>query len=88
VIGAKSGSGIHCAGVPPSHEYPLLGAGNEERAAAMKDVKTGKINVGAIHNVERICFGHDGVEYVDVMHFSVGNLNESGDWAAYIQERV
>jgi hypothetical protein len=88
VIGAKSRSGIHGVGVPPSHEYPLLGAGNEERAAPMKDMKAGEINICAIHDVEGVCFGHDGVEDVDVVQFTVGNLNKSGDWAAYIQERV
>ncbi len=49
-------------------------------------MKAGKINVSAIHNVEGVSLGHDRVKDIDIVQLSVGNLNESGDRAAHIQE--
>ena len=54
VIGAKSSAGIHRARVSPSHQDALLRARNEERAAAVKDMKAGEINVRAIHDVKGV----------------------------------
>ena len=88
VIGAKSDARIHRARVSPSQKNAFLGARDEERAAAVKDMKAGEINVRAIHDVEGVGLGHDGVKDIDVVHFSIGNLNESWNWPAQIQQSM
>ena len=86
MIRTNSRGSIDGVGVTPPQADTSLGARDEERAAGMKNVQTGKINVGAIHDVEGVGLGHNGVQYVDVVQLSVGNLNKSGDWAPHIQE--
>jgi hypothetical protein len=82
VIGANSSGSIHGVGVAPRQADPSLGARDEEGATGMKNVEAGKINVGAIQDIEGIGLGHDGVKDVNIVQLSVGNLNKSGDWSA------
>jgi hypothetical protein len=88
MIRTNSRGSIDGVGVTPPQADTSLGARDEERAAGMKNVQPGKINVGAIHDVEGIGLGHNGVQYVDVVQLSVGNLNKSGDWAPQVEQRV
>ena len=66
----------------------MLRARNEKGAAAVEDVQTLEVNIGAIHHVEGGGFRDDGVEDVDVLQFSFGNLNKRGDRSAQVQQGV
>ena len=74
--------------VSPAELDPFLGASDEEGAATVEHVETLEVHVGAIHHVERSGLGHDGVEHVDVVQFSVGNPNKCGDRATQIEQGV
>ena len=54
----------------------------------MEHVETLEVHVGAIHHVERTRLRHNGIEDVDVVQFSFGNLNKCGDRAAQIEQGV
>ena len=71
----------------PSDEHGIPDPSNdviEERWSTWRR----ELHVGTIHHVERSGLGHDGVEDVDVVKFSVGNLNQCGDRATQIEQDV
>src|ERR1700687_4449146 len=54
----------------------------------MEGVETREVHIAPIHHVERTGFRQDFVKKTDVRPFSIGNLNESGNGAAQIQQRM
>ncbi len=54
----------------------------------MQGVETLKVQIAPIHHVERAGFRQDPVKDIHVMQFSIGNLNESGDGATQVQQRM
>ncbi len=88
VVGANPGRGVDVVRVSPAELNAFLGAREEEGAAAVEDVKTLEVYIGAIHYVERARLRHDGIEDIDVVQFSVGNLNKRGDRAAQVEQGV
>ncbi len=80
---AKLGAALRLR-VPATELDALLGARDKEGAAILKDVESREIDVATVHDVERVGFRHDHIEDLDVSHFPIGNLNQSGDRAAEI----
>jgi len=66
----------------------LLGSNHEESQTLHQAVKPSEIEIAAIHDVERTRFGNQNIEDADIVHFAVGNVNERGNVAAHIQQRV
>ena len=54
----------------------------------MEVVKAFEVEVGPIHDVERAGVRDEHVQNVDVMQFAVGDVDEGGDVAAQVEERV
>ena len=79
VIGAQPGGGLNGVRVAAAKENAALGARDEEGAAAVEDVETLEVDVGAIHYVEGAGLWRDRIENVDVVQFSFGELNECGN---------
>lgn len=65
-----------------------LGAGDEEGASLMQDVKAREVDVAAIHDVDGACFGDQQIESVNVVQLAVRDVNEARDVAAQIEQRV
>ena len=51
----------------------------------MKHVQAFEIKIASIHQVEGIGFRHNRIEDIDIVQFSIGNLNESGYWTSQVQ---
>ena len=66
----------------------FLGPRNKEGKKLGKNVESFKVQVTAIHDIERSRFRNQDVKDIDVMEHSLGNLDERGDVAAKIQESV
>jgi len=64
----------------------FLGTRNEEGEKLSKNVESFKVQVTAIHDIERSRFRNEDVEDIDVMERSFGNLDERGDVAPKIQK--
>ena len=93
MIGSNPAGGFAGVRVSPAEVDPSLGASDEEGAATVEHVETLELHVGAIPHVERSGLGYDGVEDVDVVQFSVGNLNignlnQCRDRATQIEQSV
>ena len=65
-----------------------LGADDEERPGGMHGVEPFEVHVAPVHDVESAGLGQQDVQDVDVVQFAIGDVNEGGNAAAQIQERV
>src|SRR5438552_2600292 len=88
VIGSKSCRGVDLVRVSSAQLNSLFCARDKEGAAAVEDVEALEVHVGAIHDVEGTWLWRDDIEDVDVVQFSCGNLNESGDGATHVEQGV
>src|ERR1700682_1935691 len=88
VVGAKSGREIDVMRVSAAELDSFLGTSDEEGTGTVEHVEALKVDVAAIPHVERTGFRCDGIKDVDVVQFSVGYLNKSGDRATQIEQRV
>jgi len=68
-------------------EVPLA-ARHEERSSPREAVQSLKIDGAAIHDIERARLDRQLVEYGDVVHFPVRNVDKTRDVAAQVEERV
>jgi len=74
--------------VPPPESKIGLGANDEEGPGRMYGVEPLEIYIAPIHDVKSAGLGQQDVQDVDVVQFAVGNVNEGGDAAAQVQQRV
>src|SRR3989304_3811528 len=51
-------------------------------------VQTGEIDIASIHDVEGAGFQRQVVERFDIVHFAAGNVDETRDVAAQINQRM
>ena len=65
-----------------------LAAGHEEAAGLVKAIEALEVEEATIHDVESARLRQQLVEDVDLVHLAVTNVNESGDIAAQIQQRM
>ena len=65
-----------------------LGASNEEGLCLMQHVKPGEVQIAPIHDVDRPCLQHQHIEHIDIAQLAVGDVDEAGNVAAQVQQRV
>ena len=65
-----------------------LGARHEEAAGLVEAVQACKVEIAAIHDVERARLGKQMIEDVDVVPLPVADMDERGDIATEIQQRM
>src|SRR5882672_10023222 len=63
-------------------------ASHEEAARLVETIKAFKVEEATIHDVEGTGLGHQLVEDVDLMHLAITDVEEGGNVAAQIQQRV
>jgi hypothetical protein len=63
-------------------------ARDEERAGHRKAVQALKIDVAAIHHIERASLDRELIEYVDIVHFPAGNVDKTWNVAAQVEQGV
>ena len=54
----------------------------------METIQTREIDVAAIHDIERAGFERKMIERVDIMQFSLGNVDKTRNVAAQIDKRM
>ena len=65
-----------------------LGAGHEEGVGLMHYVQPGEVEIAAIHDVDRPRLQHQQVEHLDIAQLAVGEVDEAGDIAAQVEQRM
>ena len=63
-------------------------ARDKESQVLLKDIEAGEIDVAAVHHVERGRLHRQVVERFDIGHFARGNVDETGDVAAQVDQGV
>ncbi len=76
---------VYRMGVAPLQQDILFGAYDEECRAEGEHEEAFKIDVAAVHHIERTGFGKELIQDVHVMHFAVRNADKRGDIAVQIQ---
>ena len=65
-----------------------LGASHEEGPGLVNHKQPREIQIAPVHQVERTRLQHQIVQHVDLVRLAVGDVNEAGNIAAQIQQRV
>lgn len=68
-------------------EVPFA-ARDEESSGRREAVQSLVIDVAAIHDIERAGLDRELIEYVDIVHFPVRNVDKTGNVAAQVEQRV
>ena len=88
LVAHQSAGAIHLGRINASGIHAALGAGHEESADLMQFVQTSKVQVAPIHHVERAWLDGQDVQDLDLVHLAVADMDEGGDIAPQVQERV
>ena len=65
-----------------------FGADDKEGLALMNEVETGKIEIGAVKDVETAGLGNQFIQNSDIVHFPVCYLDKRGDGASQIEKSM
>jgi hypothetical protein len=65
-----------------------LGTGHKEGFGLVNHEQPGKVQVAPIHQIKRTGFEHKIVQNVDLVGLAVGDVDEAGNVAAQVQQRV
>ena len=88
LIADQPGAAIH----GPRDQASELGIGlrsrDEEAAGLMQCIEALEVQVPAIHHVEGARLGHEQVEDVDIVELAIADMDEGGNSAAQIEQRV
>ena len=88
LVESQASGFVDGAGVTAGAAEVVLGASNEESAAVMEAMPPGKVEVAAIHDVERAGFPDQLVEDVDVVNTARRNNDDRGKVAVQVQQGV
>jgi hypothetical protein len=88
LVRAHAGALVHRMRVATLEHHVALGAYHEEGRRERERMKALEIDVTAIHHVEGSGLDQYLVEDVDIMHFAIGNMDERGDVAMQVEQRV
>jgi len=88
LVADDAGRTIRWQGVSPSEAQIRFGSHYEETARLMQAMQLGEVEIAAIHDVERPGFGNDLVENVHVVQLAIADVDEAGDVAAQVEQRM
>lgn len=86
LIAAQSGALVHATLRHAAKLKILLAAGDEERHVLLKPIQAAKVDVATVHDIEGTGFQKQMVEGFDIVGFSAGNVDKTGDVAAQVDE--
>ena len=88
LIALEAGYLVDWMGIEAARIEAFASTNDEEGRAQVEHIKARKIEIASVHDVDRARFGDEMVEYIDVVKLALGDLDEGGDVAAQIQQRV
>src|SRR5258708_32681307 len=88
LVADQAGLAIARTRVAALHLEVRLTAGHEEAAGLVKTMETLEVKEATIHDVNRPGLGQQLIKDVDLVHFAIADVDEGGNVAAQIQQRV
>jgi len=85
LVANHAGGPIGRCRVHASRVHIAFGTRNEEGVSLMQRVQPRKVQIAAIHDVERACFNRKEAEHVDVAHLAIADVDEGGNRASQAQ---
>ena len=65
-----------------------FGAGDEKRTGLVQPIQTGEIDITAVHDIDRASLRHQHIERMHIVQLAIGNMDETRDVAAQIEQCV
>jgi len=88
LIADDSLTSIDFGGIHPMRIEIRFGAGNKKRARLMQAMQTQEIDISPIHDVDGTRLGDQNIECARIVHLAIGDVNETGNAATQIQQRM
>ena len=88
VIAANSGLIGPCSRGVASKAEILLGPNHKVGASLMNDMQTSKVEITPVHDVKGTGLDDEGIQQVDVVALSLGDLDDGGDRTPQVQQGV
>ncbi len=88
LIANQPGASIDGMGITALGFEIGLGASHKEAFRLVQAIKPIEVDVASVHDVESAGLGQQQVEDIDVVQFAVADVEERGDVAAQVQQRV
>ena len=79
---------VYWVRITPLELGVALGTGHKEGLGLVNHKQPGEIQIAPIHQVERPRLEHQIVQHIDLVRLAVGDVNETGDVASQVQQRV
>lgn len=84
----RHAAAIHRLGVAPLELGVALGTGHKEGLCLVNDKQTREEQIAPIQKIERALLDDQIAQDVDLVRFAIGGVNETGDGATQVQQRV
>src|SRR5579863_9020036 len=88
LITERAAAAVHRARVAAPHAKFCSGAGKEKATGLVEAKQALEVEEPAVHDIESTRFGHELVEDVHFVHFSVANMDKRRNVAAQIEQGV
>ncbi len=88
LIAKDTGGAVCRLGVSSREARIGLGSRHKETARLVQAMQSGKVEIAAIHDIERPSLWNNLVENVHVVQLAIADMDETGDVAPQIEQRV
>ena len=88
LIADHAGGLVHLGRVHTPGVEIGFGTSDKEGSGLVHRVQACKIQLAPVHDVERARFKWQDVEHIDIAHLCITDVNETGDAATQVQQRV
>jgi hypothetical protein len=88
LVATESRGFVHSVALLRTELHVLFCASDEESHARLKAEESGKIDIASIHDVVSARFDREVIESFDIVHFSVGNMDKTGNVATQIDQSM
>ncbi len=85
LVAAQAGGFVDGAGIDSAAGQIGFAPNDEKRLCLMQDEPASKIGEAPIHDVEAAGFGDQEIEYIDLVHLAVADVDERWNIAAQVE---
>ena len=82
------GAAVHGIGVAPLKLGVALGSRHEEGLRLVNVIQPAEVQISPTHQVECSSFERQVLQHIDLVGLAIGNVNEAGDGAVQVKQRV
>jgi len=88
LVADDAGGTVRWQRVPTRKAQIHFGSGHKETACLVQAMQPFEVEITPIHDVKRPCLWNDLVENVHIVQFAIADVDEAGDVAAQVEQRM